>query len=33
MVTKGITGKHKQTGEGIEQNHPESKHGNRNNKK
>ena len=27
-----ITGKHKQTGEGIEQNHPGSKIGNRNNK-
>jgi hypothetical protein len=29
---KKITGKHNQTGEGIEQNHPGSKNGNRNNK-
>jgi hypothetical protein len=30
---KKITGKYNQTCEGIKQNHPESKHGNRNNKK
>ena len=31
MEKKRITGKHNQTGDGIEQNHPKSKNGSRNN--